>query len=257
MPRSLGTSIARSRLRILALAAVAILAAWMGSGCAASARLEPGPVHVVRPGDTLAWIARAYGVPIASVARANRLADADHIMVGQAIHLPRGARLVYRAGPGETLRTVAERHAVSVEKVAWRNGISEPDRVIAGRHVLLPREARLLPPPRMRRAEPADVAARGPEPAGEALVVLAETLYREAQFEDALEVARRARSHFATLGTRPDLQARAAFIEGCSLVAFGQTEAAGVVFDDARVVAPDYEPPQAWLSPRIFSLWRN
>jgi LysM repeat protein len=241
-------------LRVLALAAAAV---WMGTGCSAIARVEPGPVHVVRSGDTLAWIAGAYGVPVASVARANGLSDADHILVGQEIHLPRGARLVYRAGPGETLRRIAERHAVPVEPVAWLNRIVDPDRVITGRHVVLPRMARLLPPPRMRTPKLPGVAARGLEPVGEDLVVLAETLYRDARFEEALATARRARAHYAALGIRPDLQARAAFIEGCSLVAFGNTDEAVDAFDDARVVAPDYEPPRAWLSPRIFSLWTN
>jgi LysM repeat protein len=259
MPRLLGSLLSRTRSRVLAPAAVAvftILTIGMGSGCATVAHLEPGPVHIVRPGDTLLWIARAYGTPVERVARANGLSNVDHILVGQEIRLPRGARLVYRAGPGETLRGIAERHAVSVAKVAWRNRDTDPDREITGRHVILPREARLLPPPRAR-TRPPDVAARGPDPGGEDLVVLAETLYREARFEESLEAARRARSHFAALGTRPDLQARAAFIEGCSLVAFGNTDAAGDAFDDARVVAPDYQPPPDWLSPRIFSLWRD
>ncbi len=244
----------RAHLHVLALV---MAASWLGTGCAGMAHFEPGPVHVVRPGDTLLWIASAYGTPVEGVARANRLTDADHIVVGQPIRLPSGARLVYQAGRGETLRQVAERHRVPVAKVARRNRIADPDRVITGRHVVLPREALLLPPPWTRRSRPPDVAARGPDPLGIGLVIEAETLYREAKFEESLAAARRARAHYAALGTQPDLQARAAFIEGASLVAFGQTEEAGDVFENARSVAPDYEPPQAWLSPPIFAVWGN
>jgi len=261
MSRSIGSLVSRTPLRMSALVAIAVwTAVWTGLGCAGFALLEPAPVHVVRPGDTLSWIASAYGAPVESVARANGLSDADRILVGQEIRLPRGARLVYRAGAGESLRSIAQRHHVPVGPVARYNRIADPDRVIAGRHVVLPREARLLPAPRARRARTPAVAARGPAARGtdrnaEALVFEAERLYREARFEAALDVARRARALFAASGTRPDLQARAAFIEGCSLVAFGETDAAGAAFADARSVAPDYEPPAAWLSPRIFALY--
>jgi murein DD-endopeptidase MepM/ murein hydrolase activator NlpD len=47
-----------------------------------------GPHHFVRPGETLAAIGRLYGVAWQTLAKVNRLADPNHIEVGQAIWIP-------------------------------------------------------------------------------------------------------------------------------------------------------------------------
>jgi LysM repeat protein len=50
-----------------------------------------GTVHVVRPGETLTWIALRYGVDVWAIARANGITNLNHIYVGQRLIIPRAA----------------------------------------------------------------------------------------------------------------------------------------------------------------------
>lgn len=75
---------ARPSLRWPPLAAAALLAA----ACAS----VPGDlVHVVQPGENLYRISLYYGVPLGSLVRANHVADATALAVGQSLRIP-GAR---------------------------------------------------------------------------------------------------------------------------------------------------------------------
>lgn len=47
--------------------------------------------HTVRAGETLSDIARRYGTTIRAIQQANRLADADHLLVGQTLTIPAGS----------------------------------------------------------------------------------------------------------------------------------------------------------------------
>jgi lipoprotein NlpD len=58
-----------------------------------------GVYHVVRPGETLYRIGRAYDVSHQELARVNKLRDADQIRAGQKIFIPRAGR----AAPRETI----------------------------------------------------------------------------------------------------------------------------------------------------------
>lgn len=53
-----------------------------------------GAVHVVQPGDNLGAIAQDYGVTVEAIARANQLADANSLQVGQVLLVPGGRRPV-------------------------------------------------------------------------------------------------------------------------------------------------------------------
>lgn len=70
-------------LLALTLAATAVLAPQ-----AAAAQQCTDPTHIVRAGDTVAAIAGQYGVTVAAIVRANELADANRIEVGQRLVIP-------------------------------------------------------------------------------------------------------------------------------------------------------------------------
>jgi murein DD-endopeptidase MepM/ murein hydrolase activator NlpD len=69
---------------------------WHIAGCAtqAPAPLAPkgGIYHVVKPGETLYRIGRAYDLNYAELARVNRLRDPNQIRVGQKLFIPGAAR---------------------------------------------------------------------------------------------------------------------------------------------------------------------
>ncbi len=81
-------------LLVLLLALVGLL----GLGAPGEARAAdppPGPFveHVVREGETLSGIARAYGVSVGVVVACNDLAEPDHIVAGQRLRIPVVSRL--------------------------------------------------------------------------------------------------------------------------------------------------------------------
>jgi murein DD-endopeptidase MepM/ murein hydrolase activator NlpD len=69
---------------------------WHIAGCATQAPAPPpvkgGIYHVVRPGETLYRIGRAYDLNYAELARVNRIRDPNQIHIGQRLFIPGAAR---------------------------------------------------------------------------------------------------------------------------------------------------------------------
>jgi LysM repeat protein len=143
---------------------------------------------------------------------------------------------------GETLSQIAEGYAVDVDRLAHANELRDADRIAVGQHLRIP-------------------AASAGTARAEALVEHAADLYRNARFELALKRAEQAQMILAARGSSPPeepqraLGARAAFITGCALAAFGENERAIAAFSEARALHPQFEPPEGWLSPRLEALY--
>ena len=114
----------------------------------------PRPMsYVVRPGDALGLLAEDWGVDLRELMTANRIADPNHIWIGQRIVVPfaagRGAYIasrrsrggVHTIAPGDTLSDLAEGWGVTVEEVARLNGIADPNRVRIGQELIIPANA--------------------------------------------------------------------------------------------------------------------
>jgi membrane-bound lytic murein transglycosylase D len=134
--------------------------------------------HQVRRGETLAAIARAYGVQPAVVTTLNKLRS-WRVREGTVLVIPLGsvprreaeavarrsvpAKGKVRVRPGDSLWSLARRHGVTVRELARWNGIRDPERdaVRAGRILAVtPRAA--APAVRIGRAPSADHAKRRP-----------------------------------------------------------------------------------------------
>jgi LysM repeat protein len=63
-----------------------------------SGEQDDGVMHIVQPGQTLWRIARAYDVPLETIARVNGIADPTHVDVGVPIFIP-GARATIDVAP--------------------------------------------------------------------------------------------------------------------------------------------------------------
>lgn len=106
---------------------VALSLVWCCSG--AGHALDEGSgsaplvTHGLAPGQTMAAVARLYGVPLASVLAANPELDPQHLMVGEIIRVPApaGGWPQLPLGPGETLESVAERLNVPPEALRQLN----------------------------------------------------------------------------------------------------------------------------------------
>ncbi|HEX5955975.1 MAG TPA: LysM peptidoglycan-binding domain-containing protein, partial [Solirubrobacterales bacterium] len=144
-------------------------------------RLEPAPaatpaatpaapaatasrVHTVRAGEHLTGIAKRYGVTIAAIASANRLADPSRIFAGQQLTIPGSGGAAKPAAPapkpaapaaapaapeataarahtvraGEHLTGIAKRYGVSIASIVSANGLADPSRIFAGQQLTIP-----------------------------------------------------------------------------------------------------------------------
>lgn len=110
--------------------------------------LSPTPLptgditYVVREGDTLASLARAYQTTVWAIMSKNGLSDPDRIRVGQALIIPVGDvsfRRLHRVRPGESLASIARLYGVSMADLAQANGLSNPNRIVVGQVLVIPR----------------------------------------------------------------------------------------------------------------------
>ncbi len=74
------------------LVLVMVAGCGIGRGGLSPAAKGDGVYHVVRRGENLYRIGKAYGVSHTELARANAIADASHLEIGQRIFVPGGKR---------------------------------------------------------------------------------------------------------------------------------------------------------------------
>ncbi|MDE3083690.1 MAG: LysM peptidoglycan-binding domain-containing protein [Verrucomicrobiota bacterium] len=119
-----------------------------------------GPTYKVKPGDSLAIIARRTGTTVAALRSLNHL-KSDNIRVDQELKLPPGApgatettgvsstmapassknpagAVTHIVKPGEKLSTIAKKYGVSVGELATANNISDPGKIRAGQELIIP-----------------------------------------------------------------------------------------------------------------------
>jgi N-acetylmuramoyl-L-alanine amidase len=124
------------------------LAALLATGGLALAGPASAHVHTVQPGETLWGIAAVNGLPVSTVAAANGLSPATHVVVGTNVTVPDAAATTataaapatsggYRVQPGDTLIGIAARNGLSASSLAAANGLSPTGLLVAGRTLRL------------------------------------------------------------------------------------------------------------------------
>ena len=87
--------------------------------------------YVVSPGDTLSKIGRTFGVPAAVIAKDNKIADPNQIVVGQELTIRPGAR-VHVVDKGESFWGIGRRYGLTPERLAALNGKKTSDTIHPG-----------------------------------------------------------------------------------------------------------------------------
>lgn len=150
----------RSSKALTALAAlivaVVVMTALAPSASAAPAGSGDGRFHVVASGDTVASIARRYGVDADTIRAANGLVG-DRLYVGARLRLtnpnpqlkmsrisavdPASARSTastYTVRDGDVLERIARRHGVSLSSLLAANGLRSDSLIVPGDRLTIP-----------------------------------------------------------------------------------------------------------------------
>lgn len=152
--------------------ATLVLAAAAVAASASAAHADEQ--YTVRSGDTVSHIATRTGTTVAALTRANALADASHIRIGQKLLIPTGtaaapAPAVAPAAPapaaathtvarGETVSHVAKRYGTTVAAIVGANGLDARAFVRAGQTLTIPGAVQAAPAPAAPAAAPASGA---------------------------------------------------------------------------------------------------
>ncbi len=139
------------RRRILLIACV--LALMLASFAPAFAAQQT--IHVVERGETLAGIARQYGVTVQAIAAANGIWNPNFIWAGQRLVIPGGSSYppppsqnnYYIVRWGDTLYKIAAYFGVSPWSIAQANHILNLNQIYAGMYLVIPGGSSGNPPP--------------------------------------------------------------------------------------------------------------
>jgi LysM repeat protein len=110
--------------------------------------------YKVRTGDTVSHIATRSGSTVAAIVRANSLADASRIRIGQVLTIPTGsgaaapapaavapAAAGYTVVAGDTVSSIAARHGTTVAAVVAANGLDSRAFIRIGQTLSIPGSA--------------------------------------------------------------------------------------------------------------------
>jgi len=106
--------------------------------------------HTVKRGETLASIARRYGVSKTALASANGVRNPNSLKAGQRLSIPGTGRTAaatpaakasartYTVRKGDTLSSIARRHGVSVKDLVAANNLASKGHIRAGQKLRVP-----------------------------------------------------------------------------------------------------------------------
>lgn len=95
-------------------------------------------IYEVREGDSLASIAKMYGVSVNTILWANNLNKKSVIKVGQALVILPVTGVQHKVAKGDTVEKIAKLYKGDVDEIRDYNAISEEDPIVVGDIVIIP-----------------------------------------------------------------------------------------------------------------------
>lgn len=108
--------------------------------------------YLVKSGDTLTGVARAHGISISELAKANQMSVDDNLIKDKRLKIPSGTSVQgsvsnkptrYRVRSGDTLTGIAQKFNISLSDLASYNGISTRADVYIDQNIYLVKPANL------------------------------------------------------------------------------------------------------------------
>jgi len=95
-------------------------------------------IYTIKSGDTLASIARRFGVNVGTVMWANDLSSRSILRLGQTLKIPAVSGVLHTVRSGDTLGALARKYGVSAQEIASANQISSATSLSLGRELIIP-----------------------------------------------------------------------------------------------------------------------
>lgn len=103
-------------------------------------------VYQVRGGDTVARIAKAYGVSVETIIWENNLSVAGFIKPGQELKILPTTGVKHLIKESETISQIAKKYGVDAEDILEYNEIEIEDHILAGEEIIIPNGIKKSPP---------------------------------------------------------------------------------------------------------------
>lgn len=100
--------------------------------------VETISLYVVSTGDTVALVAKKFGVSENTIRWANNLSKKDVLHVGQNLAILPITGVKHKIQKGDTLATIAKKYQADVTDIAEYNGIEKGDRLVVGSIIVVP-----------------------------------------------------------------------------------------------------------------------
>ena len=135
-------------------------------------------LYIVKRGDTLAGIGRAFNVSVQAIVERNNIVNPNHIYVGQQLMIPdgtspaptpipatrqpgptatppsSGGEILYIVKAGDTLSRIASSFGVTLQAIMQRNNISNPNYIYVGQQLYIPASGGGQPQPTATSSAP-------------------------------------------------------------------------------------------------------
>ena len=137
------------RLLLVATVLIVLVALALPASASAAPSQSAGFWFKVKSGDTLASIARKFGVSVDGLAAVNGLVSINRIWAGTYLWIPAASvppsfppgqtcRTKYTVRAGDTLAKIAARYGTTVWRLAWNNGIKNYNKIYVGQRLCIP-----------------------------------------------------------------------------------------------------------------------
>ena len=126
---------------------ICVVALLLASFAPAFAQYGGQTIHIVERGETLAGIARSYGVTVQAIAAANGIWNPNIIWAGMRLTIPSGSTYPPQPPPqnnyyivrwGDTLASIARYFGTSVWAIGQANSIYNLNHIYAGMYLVIP-----------------------------------------------------------------------------------------------------------------------
>lgn len=94
--------------------------------------------YKVKDGESLAQIAKKFGVSVDTICGSNNLTSYDNVPAGTVLRIPNKDGILYNMREGNSVTGLATRYRVPVEKVLAENKFQNPDFIPVGELVFIP-----------------------------------------------------------------------------------------------------------------------